>query len=100
MPTCLTRTQTAYKKAANAELAHEYDEAFRLYIKAAEGFLHLSRSTSSGNVNHDEKSKMLWKKEAAKALERAEKIKDAKGTGSGGVRAVEVDHWSEGLCCL
>ncbi|KAG7449916.1 cysteine proteinase [Guyanagaster necrorhizus] len=59
-----------YSKAAKAELGKKYDIAFRLYIKAAEIFLHLSRSN---NAREQEKSK--WKTSASKALERAEKIK-------------------------
>ena len=57
-------------KAAMAEFAKEYDQAFRLYIKAAESFLHLSRSGTQSD-----KTKQQWKANAAKALERAEKIK-------------------------
>jgi calpain-7 len=63
-----------------------------LYIKAAEGFLHLSRGTE------EEACKARSKKEAAKALERAEKIKDVKGKN--GLRDVEVDIWSDGACPL
>ncbi|KAK0459293.1 uncharacterized protein EV420DRAFT_1677658, partial [Desarmillaria tabescens] len=62
--------QNAYSKAAKAELGKKYDIAFRLYIKAAEIFLHLSRSN---DAREQEKSK--WKISASKALERAEKIK-------------------------
>ncbi|KIM82477.1 hypothetical protein PILCRDRAFT_463625 [Piloderma croceum F 1598] len=85
-----TDPQTSYTKASRAELARDYDEAFRLYIKAAEGFLHLSR----GNV--DDTRKAQWKKEAGKALERAERIKSVKGRD--GLRGVEVDIWSDGTC--
>jgi hypothetical protein len=61
-----------------------------LYIKAAEGFLHLSR----GNI--DDARKTQWMKEARKALERAEKIKTVKGQY--GLKGVEVDIWSDGTC--
>lgn len=57
-------------KAAKAEFAKEYDQAFRLYIKAAESFLHLSRSSTQ-----PDKIKQQWKASASKALERAERIK-------------------------
>ena len=57
-------------KAAKAEFAKEYDQAFRLYIKAAESFLHLSRSSTQSD-----KIKQQWKGSAAKALDRAERIK-------------------------
>ncbi|KAF4614242.1 hypothetical protein D9613_007736 [Agrocybe pediades] len=57
-------------KASKAEFSKNYDQAFRLYIKTAESFLHLSRSTTA-----DDRHKQRWKASAAKALERAEKIK-------------------------
>ena len=57
-------------KAAKAEYAKEYDQAFRLYIKAAESFLYLSRS-----VTQSDKTNQQWKANASKALERAERIK-------------------------
>ncbi|SJK98157.1 uncharacterized protein ARMOST_01418 [Armillaria ostoyae] len=62
--------ENTYSKAAKAELGKKYDIAFRLYIKAAEIFLHLSRSN---DAREQERSK--WKTSASKALERAEKIK-------------------------
>lgn len=52
-----------------AELAKGYDTAFRLYIKSANAYLHLSRSAPS------DVQKEKWKSSASKALERAEKIK-------------------------
>lgn len=58
-----------YSKAAKAELAKSYDSAFKFYIKAAELFLHIARSSDN------EKDKAKIKGSAAKALERAEKIK-------------------------
>ncbi|KAJ6631453.1 hypothetical protein B0H10DRAFT_2207112 [Mycena sp. CBHHK59/15] len=61
--------ESTYAKAVKAELSKDFDSAFRLYIKAAESFLHLSRS-----VDH-EREKSKWKANAGKALERAEKIK-------------------------
>ncbi|KJA22940.1 hypothetical protein HYPSUDRAFT_138453, partial [Hypholoma sublateritium FD-334 SS-4] len=57
-------------KATKAEYAKDYDQAFRLYLKAAEYFLHISRSTQT-----TEKNKQQWKVNARKCLERAEKIK-------------------------
>ncbi|KDR76346.1 hypothetical protein GALMADRAFT_247750 [Galerina marginata CBS 339.88] len=62
--------EAASSKASRAEFAKNYDQAFGLYIKAAESFLHLSRSSTA-----DDTSKQRWKSNAAKALERAEKIK-------------------------
>ncbi|KAI0741055.1 hypothetical protein C8Q76DRAFT_609267, partial [Earliella scabrosa] len=61
-----------YKRAANAELARDFDKAFRLYLGAADQFLQLSRQTAQ------QKMRALYKAEAAKALERAEKIKTFK----------------------
>ncbi|KAF8905038.1 hypothetical protein CPB84DRAFT_1845125 [Gymnopilus junonius] len=62
--------ETTSSKAAKAEFSKSYDQAFRLYIKAAEQFLHLSRSSSA-----EDRSKQKWKSSAANALERAERIK-------------------------
>lgn len=62
--------QRTHAKATKVEFAKEYDQAFRLYVEAAEAFLYLSRS---GNAT--EKKKILWKNSATKALERAEIIK-------------------------
>jgi len=62
--------QTFSSKAAKAEFSRNYDQAFGLYVQAAESFLHLSRS---GAYSDDLKNQ--WKSKAAKAVERAEKIK-------------------------
>ena len=59
-----------YNKATKEELARNYDQAFGLYIKATEVFLHLSRSATQ-----QEREKANWKANAQRALERAEKIK-------------------------
>lgn len=75
----MTTPQSFYIKATQAELAKNYDEALQYYIKSAQGFLHLSRTTTTD-----------WKKDAAKALDRAEKIKAIKGS------SVQLDD-SEGL---
>ncbi|GLB37855.1 putative peptidase C2 family protein [Lyophyllum shimeji] len=60
-----------YSKAAKAELSRHYDPAFRLYVKSAELYLHLSRSGSDSTSAQVTK----WKANAGKALQRAEKIK-------------------------
>ncbi|TBU31057.1 hypothetical protein BD311DRAFT_657405, partial [Dichomitus squalens] len=75
-----------YTKAANAELSKDYDRAFSLYIQAAEQFLQLSRQA----VN--DRTRALHKGEAAKALERAEKIKAFRQD----VKPVVKDEFSEG----
>ncbi|KAK0183648.1 hypothetical protein F5146DRAFT_1085661 [Armillaria mellea] len=98
--------ENTYSKAAKAELGKKYDIAFRLYIKAAEIFLHLSRSN---DAREQEKSK--WNTSASKALERAEKIKaftqqkatspsSSQSTGTENrsnitLTPVGVDHFSE-----
>ncbi|KAG5351927.1 hypothetical protein C0989_004474 [Termitomyces sp. Mn162] len=63
--------ELTYSKAAKAELSRDYDVAFRLYVKSAELYLHLSRTWSDNFSVQTGK----WKASAAKALERAEKIK-------------------------
>ncbi|CAA7265581.1 unnamed protein product [Cyclocybe aegerita] len=57
-------------KASRAEFSKDYDQAFKLYIKAAEAFLHLSRVTGATDT-----ATQRWKSSANKSLERAEKIK-------------------------
>ncbi|KAJ6590028.1 hypothetical protein DFH09DRAFT_1307482 [Mycena vulgaris] len=69
MPPPPEDAESTYAKAVKAEFSKDFDSAFRLYIKAAESFLHLSRS-----VDQD-RDKAKWKASAGKALERAEKIK-------------------------
>ncbi|KAM6502958.1 hypothetical protein JOM56_002935 [Amanita muscaria] len=64
-------SETTYRKATQAELAKNYDTAFRLYITSAEGYLHLGRSVAGAS----EAQKNKWKEAADKALGRAEKIK-------------------------
>ncbi|KAL1694472.1 hypothetical protein GGG16DRAFT_122519 [Schizophyllum commune] len=62
--------QALHNKAMKAELAQDYDLAFKLYIQAAEQYLHRSRLPSqSDNL------KELLKANARKCMERAEKIK-------------------------
>ncbi|KAJ7655627.1 hypothetical protein DFH06DRAFT_480739 [Mycena polygramma] len=90
--------ESTYAKAVKTEFSKDYDTAFRLYIKAAESFLHLSRS-----VDQD-REKTKWKTSAGKALERAEKIKafvdKSKAPSSDPSRSearltpVGVDHFS------
>ncbi|KAL1706431.1 hypothetical protein EV121DRAFT_201550, partial [Schizophyllum commune] len=59
-----------HNKAMKAELAQDYDLAFKLYIQAAEQYLHRSRLPSQSD-----KLKELLKANARKCMERAEKIK-------------------------
>ena len=50
-------------------MAKDFDKAFRMYVKATEQYLHISNRTA------DVRLRATYKAEAAKALERAEKIK-------------------------
>ncbi|KAI0690918.1 hypothetical protein C8T65DRAFT_87074 [Cerioporus squamosus] len=61
--------QESYRKGAIAELAKDFNKAFRMYVKATEQYLHLSNRTT------DARLRTTYKAEAAKSLERAEKIK-------------------------
>lgn len=79
----ITIFQATYTKATTSELARNYSTAFTLYLSAAQSFLHLARTTP-------EQADLL-KKEAAKCLARAEKIKKVKE-----VRRVTKDILSEG----
>ncbi|GJE94253.1 cysteine proteinase [Phanerochaete sordida] len=76
--------QTLYTRATRAELSGDFSLAFKLYVKSAEEFLHLSRTASDASVRGK------WKAEAAKALGRAEKIKAKKD-----VAPVVSDPFSE-----
>ncbi|KAI0090683.1 hypothetical protein BDY19DRAFT_992108 [Irpex rosettiformis] len=76
-----------YVKATKLELEGSFDKAFQLYIKCAEEQLRLSRLSSNANIRDRHKS------EAAKALERAEKIRAKKRDL---VTPVVKDHFSEG----
>ncbi|KAJ7108465.1 hypothetical protein C8R43DRAFT_905383, partial [Mycena crocata] len=87
--------KSIYAKAVKAEFSKDFDAAFRLYIKAAESFLHLSRSVGP------ERDKARCKSGAGKALERAEKIKafaeksgPAVATDLSRLTPVGVDHFS------
>ena len=62
--------QQHYLLATRAEVRRDFNVAFKLYIKAANLFLTLSHSTAESEAR-----RILWRKEAAKAVERAEKIK-------------------------
>ena len=77
--------QTTYQKAANAELSRDFDKAFKLYLKSAELYLHLSRQST------EDRLRALCKAEAAKALERAEKIKSVRQD----IRPVAKDEFSD-----
>jgi len=60
-----------YVKATKAELARDWDSAFKLYLTAADDFLHLARTA------RDDRVKSHAKTRAGVALQRAEKVKTA-----------------------
>ncbi|KDQ28322.1 hypothetical protein PLEOSDRAFT_1041381, partial [Pleurotus ostreatus PC15] len=88
--------QATYSKAAKAELSGAYDNAYRLYINAAQSFLHLSRQ---GDAEKDK-----WTSNARKCVERAEKIKafiskakasdDAAAGADMSLTPVDIDYFS------
>jgi len=64
--------QKLYERAAKAELARDLDTAFRLYVQAASAFLNLSRVPAHPQIQEQAR------KDADRALERAERIKAVK----------------------
>ncbi|EGO00763.1 hypothetical protein SERLA73DRAFT_178686 [Serpula lacrymans var. lacrymans S7.3] len=83
--TTIQDVETCYSKAAKAELDQDWSQAFRLYVEAAEGFLHFSRTRVEDALRGRCKSS------AGKALERAEKIKALKHD----LAPVAVNRFSE-----
>lgn len=65
-------SQILYQKATRAEVDRSYDQAFELYIAAAQSYLQHVR-----NAVH-ERDRKKYKLDAHKCLERAERIKAAK----------------------
>lgn len=66
-------TQNLYERATRAELAKDLDTAFRLYIEAGTAFLSLRRATPANPWAQEEA-----RQGAARAVERAERIKAVK----------------------
>lgn len=64
--------QNLYARATRAELARDLDTAFRLYIEAGGAFLNVSRTVANA------RTKEQARQDAARALERAERIKAVK----------------------
>ncbi|TFK50844.1 cysteine proteinase [Heliocybe sulcata] len=77
--------EDTYARATKAEVEQNWDLAFKLYVRAVELYLHASR-TATENVSRAE-----YKAQAAKALNRAEKIKALKRD----LAPVPVDRFSE-----
>jgi len=85
--TYLFSVQATAKKATIKELARDYNAAFKLYVTAAQDFLHLSK------ILQDEKEQARCKQAASTALTRAEKIKAFKNDI---LKPVARDFFSEG----
>ena len=68
-----TPTQNIYERATKAELAKDLDTAFRLYIEAGDAFLNLTRASAALRHVQEEARQC-----AARAVERAERIKAVK----------------------
>ncbi|KAH8115292.1 cysteine proteinase [Phellopilus nigrolimitatus] len=67
-------TDALYTKAARAELDADFDTAFTLYLSAAQAYLHHARALSADK----DRDRARYKADAAKCLERAERIKAAR----------------------
>ncbi|KIK39167.1 hypothetical protein CY34DRAFT_770204 [Suillus luteus UH-Slu-Lm8-n1] len=76
----IAETENLYTRAAKFELENDWDNAFKLYLQAADSFLHISRTAENS---------LRYRNKAAKALERAEKIKQHKN-----LTPKSVDHFS------
>ncbi|OAX42822.1 cysteine proteinase [Rhizopogon vinicolor AM-OR11-026] len=76
--------ENIYTRAAKYEIDNDWNNAFKLYLEAAEAFLHLSRT-----------SHPACKVNATKALERAEKIKQYKRD----LAPISIDHFSQHHQC-
>ncbi|KAH0829129.1 hypothetical protein J3R83DRAFT_2605 [Lanmaoa asiatica] len=89
-PKTFQEAEAIYDRATNLEFVAEYTSAFHLYLDAADAFLHLSRSTGVTPLFQAQ-----CKANAAKAIQRAEKIKQASKTPGAqiGVVAVPIDSF-------
>ncbi|KAI9441524.1 hypothetical protein H4582DRAFT_2055412 [Lactarius indigo] len=68
----MSEAESLYARAAKAELAKDLDTAFRLYVQAATAFLNSSREAAHPRTQGQAR------KDAERALERAERIKAVK----------------------
>ncbi|KAH9006279.1 hypothetical protein EDB86DRAFT_3070317 [Lactarius hatsudake] len=68
----MSEAENLYARAAKAELAKNLDTAFRLYVQAATAFLNVSREATRPQTQGQAR------KDAERALERAERIKAVK----------------------
>ncbi|KAF8416131.1 hypothetical protein L210DRAFT_2571527 [Boletus edulis BED1] len=67
--------KSIYDRATKLEFAADFSSAFHLYLEATDAFLHLSRSSVATPAFQAQ-----CKARAAKAIQRAEKIKKASKT--------------------
>lgn len=98
---CLTdSSQAILTRATLLASQTKFSEAFALYIKAAQAYLHLSRTicpNSDISVNEVADLKMRLKAKASQALQRAEQIKAMKvSAGSLPLPPVKRDRFSPG----
>ncbi|KAG9038776.1 cysteine protease [Tulasnella sp. JGI-2019a] len=83
VPLSLTETDALLAKAALKASQSDFSGAFPLYIKAAQAYLHLSRTLTleRGQAAKDlSELKARCREKASQALQRAEQIKGAKDT--------------------
>jgi hypothetical protein len=93
--------QTTYTKGTRAELARDYDQAFRLYVNAAAAFLHLSKtftysSKPSATITaRDAQMRDKCKQDAKRCMDRAERIKANRPASE--LRPVMRNVYDEGM---
>ncbi|KAG2063826.1 hypothetical protein BDR04DRAFT_1235377 [Suillus decipiens] len=71
--------ESIYSRASKFELENDWDNAFKLYVQAADAFLQISRTTTDPKYRNN----------AAKAVDRAQKIKRHKQ-----LKPLSIDHFS------
>ncbi|KAF8554920.1 cysteine proteinase [Imleria badia] len=74
-PKTFQEAESIYDRATKLEFAAAFSSAFHLYLEATDAFLHLSRSSAATPTFQAQ-----CKAKAAKAIQRAEKIKKASKT--------------------
>ncbi|KAG2043833.1 hypothetical protein BDR03DRAFT_995910 [Suillus americanus] len=80
----IAEAESIYTRASKFELENDWNNAFKLYLQAADAFLHISRTADPKYRNN-----------AAKAVDRAEKIKQHKN-----LDPLSIDHFSHQLSIL
>ncbi|KAG8221254.1 hypothetical protein J3R82DRAFT_1418 [Butyriboletus roseoflavus] len=74
-PKTFREAESIYDRATNLEFVADFESAFHLYLEATDAFLHLSRSATATPAFQAQ-----CKASAAKAIQRAEKIRKASKT--------------------